>query len=107
MNFYAGRSYMSRESVIKTHFDDWTHLISITGNSDMINDPLSIWYEAFETGALLERIAGQEEIEVLLQEIADDPEDHINKMTIKEAKDKQRELLEQVINIIMLKDRTH
>ena len=92
----------ANETIIKQAYDDWTHLLSMTKNLDLLDDPFSIWYEAFETSRILERIDCQAVIKTMF-EIQDDQGDDTKKITIKEAKDQQRELIEKIIDALQNK----
>jgi hypothetical protein len=92
----------ANETLIKQSFDDWTHLLAMTKNKDLLDDPFSIWYEAFETARILERIDCQAIIQTAFV-IPDVEGDDTKKITIKEAKDQQRELIEKIIDALQNK----
>jgi hypothetical protein len=92
----------ANETLIKQSFDDWTHLLAMTKNKDLLDDPFSIWYEAFETARILERIDCQAIIQTAFV-IPDVEGDDKQKITIEEAKNQQRELIEKIVETLQHK----
>jgi len=92
----------ANETLIKQSFDDWTHLLAMTKNKDLLDDPFSIWYEAFETARILERIDCQAIIQTAFV-IPDVEGDDKKKITIEEAKNQQRELIEKIVETLQHK----
>jgi hypothetical protein len=41
------------EAIIKKTYNDWVELLKRSNNEDMLNDPYSIWYEAFHVATIL------------------------------------------------------
>jgi hypothetical protein len=92
----------ANETLIKQSFDDWTHLLKMSKNLDLLDDPFSIWYEAFETARILERIDCQAIIQTSFP-INIEPGDDKKKITIEDAKVQQRELIEKIVELLQTK----
>ena len=94
----------ANEKIIKESFDDWVHLLKMTKNNDLLDDPFSVWYEAFETARILERIDCQAVIQTGFP-IDITPADYKTKITVEEAKVQQRELIEKIVEALQNKQR--
>lgn len=92
----------ANENLIKESYDDWVHLLGMTKHKDLLDDPFSIWYEAFETARILERIDCQAVIQTSFP-INIEPGDDKKKISIEDAKVQQKELIEKIIEALQNK----
>lgn len=52
-SLYQGKRMVIDESQIKQAFDEWVDLLKHTHNEDLLEDPYSVWLEAFHVAHML------------------------------------------------------
>ena len=95
-----------RHDVVKVGYDDWVELLEHTGNTDMLNDPYSVWLEAFHVATLVERHGMLHAIQTQVELVQPADHDMAVMMSVEDVKQLQIRLLQQVIEIIASKGLT-
>lgn len=94
---------MQGPDIVKNGFDDWVELLEHTGNKDLLDDPYSVWLEAFHVGTLLERHGVLHLLQTQVQLVTPFAGDGRVHMSVEDVKQVQISLLKQIIDLVASK----